>query len=174
MKEYHLFPLLFLLFPPLLPCSLFAQTTHNNSKQQGNEEALTRDYQGTQRKLINRTEAPGLLLSLLGTVVSSDNKNNLAIILDESTSRQSLVKVGDTIHKARIQKIERTQIILLFNGNTQVLGQINRKGGGQAAETESASTVTANKPILKVLPPNIMPPPPPPAPAPPATTAKLP
>lgn len=102
-----------------------------------------------------------LPLSLLGTVVSN-KKDNQAIILDESTQIQKLLHAGDTIHDAVIHKIERSRVVLLVNGQQQILEQKDRKGGGKGAGG-------AKKDVpLKLLPPNIMPPPPPPAPAPPA------
>ena len=166
--------LLLFLLVALLPCPLPAQTTGDIALPLHSGEIFKDRIQKMYQKHQSITKVTSLPLSLLGTVISSDSRDNLAIILDESNNRQNLFRVGDTVHKAQIKKIERTRVILLVNGKQQVLGQKNRKGGGQAADTGTTSTIAVNKPALKELPPNIMPPPPPPAPAPPAPTAKLP
>ncbi len=168
-----LVPLLFLPFFFSCPGSLPAQTIHKTLTKQLDGDILKDDIQRLHDKHRSIIEKTSLPISLQGTVISSKSEDNLAIILDKSNNRQRLVKVGDTIHKAKIQKIERAQVILLVNGKPQVLGQKNRKGGGQAAENTTVNAKIVNGQPLKRLPANIMPPPPPPAPA-PAPFAKLP
>ena len=105
-----------------------------------------------------------LPLSLLGTVVNS-NQENLAVILDTSSNKQRLLNSGDVVLDATIERIERGRVILLVNGQQQVLRQKNRQGGGAGAVTGSLD--------MRILPPDIMPPPPPPVPAPVPKAKKL-
>ena len=93
-------------------------------------------------------------LTLLGTTIHSKDRNS-AIIMDESSGKQQLVYAGDTIQNTVIQKVERGRVILVVNGQQEILTQKNRKGGGPGADMGS-----------NILPDDIMPPPPPPAPAP--------
>lgn len=136
-------PLIFIV--PALVFQLQAQSAFAASASTGSQQ---------QKHALPPTSLP---LSLLGTVVNS-NQENLAVILDTSSNKQRLLNSGDVVLDATIERIERGSVILLVNGQQQVLRQKNRQGGGPGAETGPLNR--------KTLPPNLRPPPPPPAPAP--------
>ncbi|MCI5219932.1 MAG: hypothetical protein D3914_12290 [Candidatus Electrothrix sp. LOE2] len=93
-------------------------------------------------------------LSLVGTVIEQQ-VGNKAVLLDETEQKQYILREGDTIANTVVRKVERGRVVLLRNGQEQVLLLKNRKGKG-----------TPDKAAQKISLADLMPPPPPPAPAP--------
>lgn len=97
---------------------------------------------------------PADSLSLVGTVIEQQ-VGNKAVLLDETEQKQYILREGDTIANTVVRKVERGRVVLLRNGQEQVLLLKNRKGKG-----------TPDKAAQKISLADLMPPPPPPAPAP--------
>jgi len=79
-----------------------------------------------------------LKLALMGTV-SGDQKDSRAIISDETSRKQDIYKVGDTIQDAVIKAIERRRVVLNVNGRDEVLNIKDREGGGPSGTRISSS-----------------------------------
>ncbi|MCI5190798.1 MAG: hypothetical protein D3905_13620 [Candidatus Electrothrix sp. AS4_5] len=95
-------------------------------------------------------------LVLTGTVIKKKGAN-AAVLKDEIKQKQYLLYEGDTLMDIVVQKIEREKIVLLRNGQEEVLFLKNRKGRG------TPDTAAPRTSLAELMPP---PPPPPPAPAP--------
>ncbi|MCI5117711.1 MAG: hypothetical protein D3913_07055 [Candidatus Electrothrix sp. LOE1_4_5] len=98
-----------------------------------------------------------LSLSLVGTMLNQQNGNK-AVILDETEQQQYILGEGEKVTESIVvQKVERGRVVLLRNGQEEVLFLKNRKGRG------TPDTAAPRTPLADLMPP---PPPPPPAPAP--------
>ncbi|MCI5194412.1 MAG: hypothetical protein D3915_15010 [Candidatus Electrothrix sp. AU1_5] len=96
-------------------------------------------------------------LSLVGTMLNQQNGNK-AVILDETEQQQYILGEGEKVTESIVvQKVERGRVVLLRNGQEEVLFLKNRKGRG------TPDTAAPRTPLADLMPP---PPPPPPAPAP--------
>ncbi|MCI5179854.1 MAG: hypothetical protein D3911_11155 [Candidatus Electrothrix sp. AW3_4] len=96
-------------------------------------------------------------LSLVGTMLNQQNGNK-AVILDETEQQQYILGEGEKVTESIVvQKVERGRVVLLRNGQEEVLFLKNRKGRG------TPDTSAPRTPLADLMPP---PPPPPPAPAP--------
>lgn len=96
-------------------------------------------------------------LSLVGTMLNQQNGNK-AVILDETEQQQYILGEGEKVTESIVvQKVERGRVVLLRNGQEEVLFLKNRKGRG------TPDTAAPRTPLAELMPP---PPPPPPAPAP--------
>ncbi len=83
-----------------------------------------------------------LKLALMGTV-SGDQKGSRAIISDETTRKQDIYAIGDTIQGALIKSIGRRRVVLNVNGRDEVLDIKEREGGGISDTRPSYSPVTS-------------------------------
>jgi hypothetical protein len=113
-----------------------------------------------------------LKLSLMGTV-SGTSKDTRAIISDDTSRKQDIYAVGDSVQGALIKVIERRRVVLRVNGKDEVLDIKEREGGpvetsfSQAPEHEvrrpNSNRLNARRPIVRPSPrnrplPGIMPP----------------
>lgn len=91
-------------------------------------------------------------LSLEGTI-SGTSDDARAIITDKRSRRQEMYRIGDTVQGAEIKVIERGKVILLVNGQRQVLTIMEKSDGktsGSASTTRrSSSFVPPSGPIRK-------------------------
>ncbi len=84
-----------------------------------------------------------LKLALMGTV-SGDQNGSRAIISDETSKKQDIYGVGDTIQGAKIKAIERRRVVLNVNGRDEVLNIKEREGGG-TRNTRLSSSPTSSE-----------------------------
>ncbi len=56
---------------------------------------------------------------LVGTIIAGD-ENSYAVIEDETTGKQSMYKLGESINKATVLKIDKESIIVEKNGRANV------------------------------------------------------
>ncbi len=96
-----------------------------------------------------------LKLSLLGTS-TGDQEYARAIIVDENKKKQQLLRVGDPIQGARIEKISRGRVVLKVNGKSEVLIIKERKGRlgarlqlDRGAQAESSFVPEPRPPVAK-------------------------
>jgi type II secretory pathway component PulC len=69
-------------------------------------------------------------LSLVGTMLNQQNGNK-AVILDETEQQQYILSEGEKVTESIVvQKVERGRVVLLRNGQEEVLFLKNRKGRG--------------------------------------------
>ncbi len=88
------------------------------------------DAQGTspapisskQHELKEIQSIPPLLLDfgLVGTIIAGE-QNSYAVIMDETTGKQSMYKLGESINEATVLKIDKESIIVEKDGRAQVL-----------------------------------------------------
>ncbi|MCP4700528.1 MAG: hypothetical protein GY862_27300 [Gammaproteobacteria bacterium] len=99
-------------------------------------------------------EESGPTLSLTGTVIGKAG-GNTAVLMDEMKQKQYLLHKGDTLMDIVVQKVEREKVVLLRNGQKEILHLKGRKGE-DIPESADQTMPLAER----------MPPPPPPALAP--------
>jgi type II secretory pathway component PulC len=109
---------------------------------------------GTLQVAAQNTEKSGPSLSLTGTVIGKAG-GNTAVLMDELKHKQYLVHEGDTLMNIVVQKVDREKVVLLRNGQKEVLRLKGRKGEAVSAKDDQTMPLAER-----------MPPPPPPALAP--------
>lgn len=93
-------------------------------------------------------EETHLNLSLWGTVVGPTQEESWAVIEDKSTRQQALYKVGSNVQDAKITKIDKSSVDLLFQGRPQVLKMEDLKGSSSPGKRPAASSTAARRPNL--------------------------
>ena len=66
---------------------------------------------------------------LVGTIIAGE-ENSYAVIMDETTGRQGMYKLGESINEATVVQIDKENIIVEKDGRAQIL----RITGGSASE----------------------------------------
>jgi len=106
--------------------NIFGAALEKNAED--NESAPAEELQPTKLKL-----------SLMGTV-SGTAEDSRAIILDDTTRKQDIYSVGNTVQGAQIRSIERRKVVLRVNGRDEVLNIKDRETGPAESTVSSASS----------------------------------
>ena len=78
---------------------------------------------------------------LVGTIIAGE-ENSYAVIEDETTGKQGMYKLGESINEATVLKIDKESIIVEKDGMAQVL----RITGGSYTEAAPSEILSGNRP----------------------------
>ncbi len=78
---------------------------------------------------------------LVGTIIAGE-ENSYAVIEDETTGKQGMYKLGASINKATVLKIDKESIIVEKDGRAYIL----RITGGSYTEAASSEILSGNRP----------------------------
>ncbi|MGB3211249.1 MAG: type II secretion system protein N [Desulforhopalus sp.] len=88
--------------------------------------------------VVEELESTSLNIVLMGTINGEDGAGR-AIILDNSSRKQELYEVGDSIQGASIKEILRGKVILVYNGKDEMLDM------SEASKVRSSYAVPVTK-----------------------------
>ncbi len=84
---------------------------------------------------------------LVGTIIAGD-KNSYAVIMDETTGKQGMYKIGESINEATVLKIGKESIIIEKDGKTRIM---TITGGNYTAAAPS-EMLSADSPASTSIP----------------------
>jgi len=102
-----------------------------------------------ERKETEILEPTKLKLVLWGTVTGQENV--YAVIEDKKVRKQDLYQIGDSIQGAKLKKILRNKVILVFQGKDQFLEIQTDSGKGSGLRSFKEKTKVEAAPVNRVL-----------------------
>jgi hypothetical protein len=106
---------------------LVGNITYTNAQGKSSATISSKQHELRDIKTLHSLQ---LDFKLVGTIIASEENSYYAVIEDETTGKQGIYKLGESVNEATVLKIDKESIIVEKDGTAQVL----RIKGGSSSE----------------------------------------